>query len=149
MQGIAAWFAAKTIPWKWIGVFAGILILTLIVLFGYLHVEGLKNDLVEARTALAQEALLRKAEQARGDAIQAEHGAQVARIETLEATRSAIAGEVLALRAQIDELNEKDIESDDASKADAAVGDLNRRNRAVNRLLEDASGAKVRSGASR
>jgi hypothetical protein len=140
IAAIGTWFAGKSIPWNWIGILAGVLVLVGI----YLHVESLKNDLVQARSDLAHERVLKQEAIARADDILTQHSLQVERIEALEDRRKTLAGEVMALRKTIQELDiEGDIEGDNADKADEAVARLNARNRDLNRLLERASGQNV------
>lgn len=148
MGAIATWFAAKSIPWKWIGIGLVVIAILASITGGYLYVSHLQNNLVEANAKLASEQVLRQEANARADAIKVQHDSQVIRINALETQRSAIASEVMTLRNTIQNMDiEEDIESDNAEKADAAVASFNAHNRQLNRLLERASGGdQVRSG---
>lgn len=139
---MALWLAAKELPWKWIGIGLAALAIFATIAFGYMHVEGLKDDLVETRAKLATEQRRSAEAIARADGIKVEHEKQTARLQALESQRSAIAVEVLQLRKTIDEIDlQQDLEGDDETKADAAIDRLNARNRELTRLLEQTSGA--------
>lgn len=141
--------AAKALPWKWIGVAAGMLAIVATAAGIYWHIENLQSELVKTSSELAEQRLLTAAEKARGDAIVQQHDVQIAHINELEAQRTAISTEVLGLRQQIQDLDiEKDIAGDDDKKADAAVDALRARSAELNRLLEHAAGnPQVRAGA--
>jgi hypothetical protein len=144
LAAFGTWMASKAIPWKWIGILVAILILVGVGAGIYLHVDGLKKDLIATNQKLATEELLKKEAEARADDIMTQHSLQVERIETLEDQRRRIAGEVMTLRKTIQDLDiEGDLESDNAEKADGAIARLNARNVQLNRLLEHASGKDV------
>lgn len=138
LTAIGTWFAAKSIPWKWIGVGLVVLVVAGALFFGYRHVENLKNDLVEAKIELTTERHLKEQAQALAAQMRAEHNQQVARIQSLEQARSANEKQTSELRALIDEMT---LELDMTNDPDKAVRDLNARHRELNRLLERASGA--------
>jgi len=148
MGSIVAFFVSKEVPWKWIGVFLAVLGLCGVIFAGYLHVENMQKDLEQAKSDLAQERVLKEEAKARSAAILAEHDVQIERINDLEDQRSKIAVEVMGLRNTLANLDiEGDIESDNADKANAAVGRLNARNAELNRMLNSASGSgSVRTG---
>ena len=138
-------FGGFTISWKWITVGIILLVIGGSMFAGYTYIHGLTEQVATAEAAKAQAEVLKNAAEARANDIQKQHDAQIDRINTLEAQRTQIASEVMSLRQQLNDTNvEKDVEGNDAKKADAAVAALNARNAQLNRLLSQASGGKVR-----
>jgi hypothetical protein len=132
----------KEIPWKWILVALLVLAVGLVGLFGYMHVENLKSDLLAKTEQVAKEQAAREVAEATTAAIKKEHADQVERIQALEKQRTDIAIEVTKLRTDLANLDlEQDMESDDEQKADAAIGRLNAAHARLNGLLRGASGA--------
>jgi hypothetical protein len=134
---VAAFFASKTVPWKWIGV--GLAALAIVGAIGTagLLVKNTRDELVKSQKELAIQTIAADLANQRAGQIQDQHNEQVVRAETLEGARKDLSEEVAGLRNEIANMDlEVDIESD---KPDVAVTRLNARHSSLNRMLESAS----------
>jgi len=141
--GLVAWFAAKKIPWKLIGIIALALFIGVNAFAAYHTFKVTQDRLIESQTQLAKEKLQHAAEKARADDYKTKHDQQVQQIDQLEKDRSQIEENYATLRGQLDDMTLQEDFTNDSAKAIAA---LNSRNRQLNSLLERASKGAAANG---
>jgi uncharacterized protein HemX len=129
--------AAKSVPWKWIGIGLAALAIVGIIGAAALHIKHTQDDLISTQKELAVQKLATDLAKLRANQIQDQHNKQVLRAEQLEVVRKNLSEEVAGLRNEIANMDlEVDIESD---KPKIAVSRLNARHSDINRMLERAS----------
>jgi septal ring factor EnvC (AmiA/AmiB activator) len=134
---VAAYFAGKVVPWKWIGI--GLAVLAIVGSIGGVvySVDQLQTKYADSQKALAEQTLATNLANQRAGQIQDQHNEQVRRADALETSRKDLTEDVSKLRAEIDAMDlEQDIESD---QPDTAATHLNAGHADLNRMLERAS----------
>lgn len=117
---------------KWISLGIGALVIVVTILGAFWYVRSLSDDLAKARSELAIERQLRERLQSELTLVRAQQLRQIENIKTLDAMNTSADARWASLLAELDSVNLK-------GPADAAVADLNRLNRAANRMLETAT----------
>lgn len=137
---VAAFFAGKIVPWKWIGVGLAVLAILGSIGGGVFYVNNLQAKYTESQKELAIQTLATDLANQRAGQIQSQHDEQVVRVDELEKSRSALSEDVSKLRAEMSALDlEVDIDSDKPEAADAAIARLNAAHVDLNGLLDRAS----------